>query len=57
MPIEGINQPGYLEINSELRLRAYGGHRLPAPFRKQWFLLKRIQTKTAQRMYSICNRR
>lgn len=37
MPIEGINQPGYLEINSELRLRAYGGHRLPAPFRKQWF--------------------
>lgn len=26
MPIEGIKQPNYIEINSELRLRAYDGY-------------------------------
>ena len=25
MPIEGISQPGYLEVNGELRFRAYDG--------------------------------
>jgi GNAT superfamily N-acetyltransferase len=34
MPIEGINQPGYLEINSDLRLRTYGGH---CDFALDWY--------------------